>query len=103
MNGFEQMRQMWDGLDAEKKKALLGVMAVHALLILIGFRSLSRTPDEGIRGPRWVWKLLMPSSTVKIDDDRIIYAPTGVVAYALIGKRWGRRSDPDAGPDGEDE
>jgi hypothetical protein len=91
MNGLEQLKQMWEGLDAEKQKALIGVLVGHALLVLLGFRNLSRTPDERLRGPRWLWKLLMPSSTLKIDDDNIIFAPTGVVAYFLVGKRWGRQ------------
>lgn len=89
MNGLEQLKQMWEGLEAEKQKALIGVLIGHALLVLLGFRNLSRTPDERLRGPRWLWKLVMPSSTLKIDDDNIIFAPTGVVAYFLVGKRWG--------------
>jgi hypothetical protein len=91
MNGLEQLKQMWEGLDAEKQKALIGVLVGHALLVLLGFRNLSRTPDERLRGPRWLWKLLMPSSTLKIDDDNIIFAPTGVIAYFLVGKRWGKQ------------
>jgi hypothetical protein len=89
MNGLEQLKQMWEGLEAEKQKALIGVLIGHALLVLLGFRNLSRTPDDRLRGPRWLWKLVMPSSTLKIDDDNIIFAPTGVVAYFLVGKRWG--------------
>ncbi|NND84293.1 MAG: hypothetical protein HKN46_04005 [Acidimicrobiia bacterium] len=88
MNGLDQMKEMWAGLDEDKQKALIGVMIGHALLVLLGFRNLSRTPDERIRGPRWLWKLLMPSSTIKVDDDNIVFAPTGVVAWFLIGKKW---------------
>ena len=88
MNGLEQLKELWGGLDAEKRKVLAGVLVVHALLVLLGFRNLSRTPDDRLRGPRWLWKLLMPSSTLKVDGDTIIFAPTGLAAYLLIGKKW---------------
>ncbi len=96
MNGLDQLKQMWEGLDAEQRKALIGVGIAHAVLVLIGFRNLAKTPDERVRGPRWLWKVLMPSSTLKIEDDKIIFAPTGVVAYFLIGKRWGKQQAADA-------
>ena len=88
MNGLDQLRQMWGGLDAEQRKALVGIGIAHAVLVTIGFRSLARTPAERIRGPRWLWKVLMPSSTLKINDDNVIFAPTGVVAYFLVGRKW---------------
>ncbi len=91
MNGIDQLKQQWEELGAEQRKALIGIGIAHALLVLVGFRSLAKTPDERLRGPRWVWKLVMPSSTIKIADDDIIFAPTGVVAFFLIGKRWGKQ------------
>jgi hypothetical protein len=57
---------------------LVVTVLVWAVLAPLVWRDLQRRDAEDVRGPKWLWRLASTNLT-------------GIVAYALIGRRGPRR------------
>lgn len=87
MRPVESLRRTWLEMDEEARQRVLVAAVIYGFFLLIGYRSLARTEDDYVRGPRWLWRALLPSNVIKVDSDQLIVVPTGVLAFWLVGRR----------------
>lgn len=87
MEPFESLRRTWSGMDEKARRMALIASVIYGFFLLIGYRSLARTKDESLRGPRWLWRALLPSTAIKADGDQLTVVPIGVLAFWLLGRR----------------
>ena len=70
-------------------KQIVMAAAVQLAITLGAFWLLKKTPDDRIRGPRWLWRLLLPATVTHIKGPDVILAPIGPVLFLTVGRRWG--------------
>ena len=91
MEPLESLRHTWSEMDEEARRGSLIAVALYGFFLLIGYRSLARTKDERLHGPRWLWRALMPSSAINVQGDQVTVVPIGVLAFWLLGRRRRKR------------
>ena len=79
-----------DRPDRPGRRAIVTAIAVQLLFTVLPFVLLRRTPDERLRGPRWLWRVVIPASVVQIKGSEVILAPIGPVLFLLFGRRRSR-------------
>ena len=65
-------------------------VAVQLGITLAAFIVLRKTPDDRLRGPRWLWRLLLPATVTQIKESEVILAPIGPVLFLAVGRRRSR-------------
>jgi hypothetical protein len=73
--------------EAALRKARMVATAIQVVATAITFMVLKRTPDERLRGPRWLWQLIVPMTMTKVTSGVVIIAPAGPVLFFLFGRR----------------
>ena len=63
------------------------MLALHIILAAVAFRSLFRRDAHNLRGPRWIWSVVIPASVSSLRPDAAWVAPIGPVAYFLMARR----------------
>jgi hypothetical protein len=61
---------------------------VWVLLVILAFRSLSKQSDANLRGPKSLWKGVIPASITNFRSGNALMVPLGPVLYFAVGKRW---------------
>lgn len=69
-------------------KQIVMAAAVQLAITLGAFWLLKKTPDDRLRGPRWLWRLLLPATVTQIKGSDVILAPIGPVLFLTVGRRW---------------
>lgn len=87
MEPLESLRRTWSQMDEDARRRALMAAFIYGFVVLIGYRSLARTKDENLRGPRALWRVLLPSSAIKANGDQLTVFPIGVLAFWLVGRR----------------
>jgi hypothetical protein len=87
------LRSRWEGFDRDTRIRAVALLVVHALLVVLAYRSLSRRDPTSLRGPKWLWSTVIPASVSAIKPDTAWIAPVGPIAYFLLARR---RQDPGA-------
>ena len=49
----------WDDLSTGQQRAIIAAGAVEAVLKVIALRDLKRRPAGEVKGPKWVWLLVI--------------------------------------------
>ncbi len=57
------------------KRVVIAVVAVQAVSAALAYRDLARRPDEEVRGPKLLWKVVMAVN------------PGNSIAYWVFGRR----------------
>jgi hypothetical protein len=68
-------KKKWRDLSAGQKAGIVAAGAVELVLTTVSVRDLARRPAAQVRGPKWLWMLLMPVQ------------PMGPISYLLVGRR----------------
>ena len=87
MEPLDSVRRALEAMDPEAKRFSASALVVHTFLVVLGYRRLARTSDSQLQGPRWMWRALMPASSITIGDGRITTLPIGVAAFWLLGRK----------------
>ena len=70
-------RQRWSEMTPPRKAAFVIMMIIQLTLAAVAWTDLARRPQERVRGPKWVWTLVIAVNFA------------GPLAYF----RWGRAED----------
>ncbi len=70
-------------------KQIVLAATVQLVITLGAYWVLKRTPDDRLRGPRWLWRLLVPATVTQIKGSDVVLAPIGPVLFLTVGRRWG--------------
>ena len=60
---------------------------VYALLVFAAFWSLSKQSEASLRGPKQMWKGVIPASIVNVKADSAWVIPIGPLLYFVLGRR----------------
>lgn len=86
----------WAGLSPEARRRVIIQAVVHVLLVVLAFRSLSKQSEANLRGPKPLWRGVIPASIVSLKGGNTSgVVPIGPVLYFAVGRRWrqSRQSD----------
>ena len=64
--------------------------AIQVAITLAAYAVLKRTSDERLRGPRWLWRVLIPASVTQLRGSDMVLAPFGPVLFFVLGRRRAR-------------
>lgn len=87
MEPLDTIKTQFDLMDEEARRNSLIAAVVYVFFVLLGYRQLGRTKDKRLQGPRWLWKVLMPSSAVSISESGVTVVPVGVALFWLLGRK----------------
>jgi hypothetical protein len=63
--------------DNQKARVVIAAVAVQAAVAAVTIRDINRRPKEGVRGPKFLWRIVGGANTL------------GSIAYWLVGRRRG--------------
>jgi len=69
-----------------KRRRVIGV-AIQFVATAITLAILKRTPDARLRGPRWLWQVIVPVTMTKATHSALVVAPLGPILFFLVGRR----------------
>jgi hypothetical protein len=72
------------------RKEIILAVSVQLLFTVGSFVLLKRTPDSRLRGPRWMWRVIIPASVTRIRGSEVVLAPIGPVLFLVFGRRRAR-------------
>ena len=81
---------------AARRRRLIG-MAIQFVATAIAFAVLKRTPDSRLRGPRWLWQIIVPVTLTKATDGALIVSPLGPILFLVFGRRRAPLAEPSSG------
>ena len=81
---------------AARRRRLIGV-AIQFVATAVAFAVLKRTPDSRLRGPRWLWQIIVPFTVTKATDGALIVSPLGPILFFLFGRRRAPIAEPSSG------
>ena len=73
-------KREWSELTTRERAGIVGMAALQTALAVIAQHDLSSRPDDGIRGPRLLWRVLTLNTG-------------GAIAYLLFGRLRVSRSE----------
>ena len=76
-----------DTSQAEVRKRRLLAVSIQLVATAVAFAVLKRTPDGRLRGPRWLWQLIVPMTFTKTTGSAIVVAPLGPILFFIFGRR----------------
>ena len=80
-------RFSWQGLPKDVRSRALAESVIYGLLVIAAFRSLSKQTEGSLRGPKQMWKGLIPASIVNVKANSAWVIPVGPLLYFAVGKR----------------
>ena len=80
-------RFSWQGLPKDVRSRALAESIIYALLVIAAFRSLSKQTEASLRGPKQMWKGVIPASIVNVKANSAWVIPVGPLLYFAVGKR----------------
>jgi hypothetical protein len=86
-NESKSPRAAWEGLSSDARRSVIIQAVVHVLLVVLAFRSLSKQSAADLRGPKRLWKGVIPASVINLKAGMASVVPIGPVLYFAVGKR----------------
>jgi hypothetical protein len=86
-NEHKSPRTVWQGLPKDTRSRAIAEFIVYALLVVVALRSLSKHDVADLRGPKSLWKGVIPASIVNVKSDTAWVIPIGPLLYFVIGRR----------------
>ena len=68
-------KKQWRDLSTGQRAGIVAAGAAELVLTAVSVRDLARRPAKQVRGPKWLWMLMMPVQ------------PMGPIGYLLLGRR----------------
>ena len=68
-------KKQWRDLSTGQRAGIVATGAAELVLTAVSVRDLARRPAKQVRGPKWLWMLMMPVQ------------PMGPISYLLLGRR----------------
>ena len=87
-NQSKSPRAAWEGLSPDDRRRIIIQAVIHVLLVVLAFRSLSKQNAANLRGPKQLWKGVIPASVTNLRAGNASVVPVGPVLYFAAGKRW---------------
>jgi hypothetical protein len=87
-NEPKTLRASCNGLSQDGRRRLMIQAIVYVLLVVLAFRSLSRQEEANLRGPKPLWKGVIPASITSLRGGTASVVPIGPVLYLAVGRRW---------------
>ena len=84
----DSTRTVWNDLPQGTRSRAVAGFIVHALLVAAAFRSLSKQDAANLRGPKILWKAVIPASIITLRTDTARVVPLGPLLYYTFGRRW---------------
>ena len=79
----------WAGLSPGARRRVIIQAVVHLLLVVLAFRSLSKQSEANLRGPKPLWKVVIPASIISLKAENASgVVPIGPILYSAVGRRW---------------
>ncbi len=86
-NDSESPRAGWKGLSPDTRRRVIIQSVVYVVLVALAFRSLSKQSEADLRGPKSLWKGVIPASLTNFKAGSAWVAPVGPLLYFTVGKR----------------
>lgn len=86
-NDPETPRAGWKGLSQDTRRRVIIQTVVYVVLVALAFRSLSKQNPADLRGPKSLWKGVIPASLTNFKAGSAWVAPVGPLLYFVVGKR----------------
>lgn len=86
-NKSKSPRTAWEGLSPDARRGVIIQAIVYVLLVVLAFRSLSKQSAASLRGPKQLWKGVIPASVTNLKAGRALVVPIGPIIYFAVGKR----------------
>ena len=86
-NDPETPRAGWKGLSPDTRRRVIIQTIVYVVLVTLAFRSLSKQNPADLRGPKSLWKGVIPASLTNFKAGSAWVAPVGPLLYFIVGKR----------------
>ena len=80
-------RAAWEGLSPDARRSVIIQAVIYVLLVVLAFRSLSKQSETNLRGPKQLWKGVIPASVTNLKAGKAWVVPIGPVLYFAVGKR----------------
>ena len=77
----------WEGLSSDTRRRVIIQTVVYVVLVVLAFRSLSKQSEGNLRGPKSLWKGVIPASLTNFKAGSAWVAPVGPLLYFIVGKR----------------
>lgn len=87
-NDSESSRAAWGDLSEDTKRNVIIQAVVYVLLVILAFRSLAKQSAANLRGPKQLWKGVIPASMTNFKMGTAWVFPLGPLLYFTVGKRW---------------
>jgi hypothetical protein len=88
-NESKTPRAAWEGLSPEARRRVIIQAVVYVLFVVLAFRSLSKQSEANLRGPKPLWKGVIPASMISLKGGNAsVVVPIGPVLYFAVGRRW---------------
>lgn len=86
-NESKSPRAAWDGLPPDARRRIIIQAVIYVLLVVMAFRSLSKQSADNLRGPKQLWKAVIPASVTNLAAGTASVIPIGPVLYFAVGRR----------------
>ena len=86
-NGPETPRAGWKGLSPDTRRRVIIQTVVYVVLVALASRSLSKQSAADLRGPKSLWKGVIPASLTNFKAGSAWVAPVGPLLYFFVGRR----------------
>ncbi|MDR9450731.1 MAG: hypothetical protein RI637_05870 [Acidimicrobiia bacterium] len=86
-NDSDTPRASWKGLSPDTRRRVIIQTVVYVMLVALAFRSLSKQSEADLRGPKSLWKGVIPASLTNFKAGSAWVAPVGPLLYFIVGKR----------------
>jgi hypothetical protein len=80
-------RFSWQGLPKDVRSRAVVESIIYALLVFVAFWSLLKQNEADLRGPKQMWKGVIPASIVNVKADSTWVIPVGPMLYFALGRR----------------
>ncbi|MDF1597578.1 MAG: hypothetical protein P1T08_15980 [Acidimicrobiia bacterium] len=81
------LRSRWAELDTKARVLAIVQAVVHLTLAFVAFRSLATRDTAAVRGPKLLWKSVIPASISTVRSGHVWIFPLGPILYMTLGRR----------------
>jgi hypothetical protein len=84
-NESKSPRAAWEDLSPDARRRVIIQAVIYVVLVVLAFRSLSRQSAANLRGPKQLWKGVIPASVTNLKAGSVV--PIGPILYFAVGRR----------------
>lgn len=81
---------VWAEMDTGARVQAIVLAVVHLALAFVAFRNLAGRAANDVRGPKLLWKAVIPASISAVRGGHVRMLPLGPLLYLTLGRRRNR-------------